>query len=206
MAPKSGERGLPQAMFGMDQMIAVHRRNLEALMTASRVMAEGMQQCAERQFHLARETAGEMLSGMGAPAVDRKGELDLTGQMERVRTTYERLLEQMKEIQEIFMKAHAEAMQVLYGSFTDSVLETGQTAERAHKAMQEAVKEVEARVAEMTHAVEAAGKAAVEPLAEAAETAAKSAAKTASTLGRAVEDNGPANAGTRRPARRSSGN
>ncbi|TVQ38539.1 MAG: phasin family protein [Geminicoccaceae bacterium] len=95
-----------------EALMATHRRNLEAMTSASQILADGMKTLAQRQAEImqARMSAfGQKVES----SVKAKEVAPVDGQIDEVKAAYEQMLADTKELVEIVAKAQTEALQVV---------------------------------------------------------------------------------------------
>jgi hypothetical protein len=98
--------------FDPEALLAAQRRNVEALTSAGKIVAEGMRSYAERQVSLMqdgmRHLWGEIQTrGSATPATSS------SDQPARMRAAFERVLAQVQELSQVLLKAQSEALAVL---------------------------------------------------------------------------------------------
>ncbi|MFW5832961.1 MAG: phasin family protein [Pseudomonadota bacterium] len=100
------------ANLDAEALMATHRRNLEAMTSASQILADGFKTLAQRQAEImqARMSAfGQKVEhSVKAPEV-----APVDGQIDEAKQAYEQMLADTKELMEIVTKAQVEAMQVV---------------------------------------------------------------------------------------------
>jgi phasin family protein len=108
-------------MFDMTTLLAVQRRNIEAMTAANRVVVEGAQAVIRRNFEImqqAMEGASKSLQAM--PDLECPQER-ATRQTEAAINAYDEATGNVRELREIIQHASTEAMEVLSKRYADAV-------------------------------------------------------------------------------------
>lgn len=97
----------------METIIAVQRRNVEALTSANQLALEGVQAVVRRQMDIMRQSLEEMSSMatelMGATTPEAR----LAKQAELTRESFERTVARLKELSDMIAKSNADAVDVI---------------------------------------------------------------------------------------------
>ena len=106
---------MPQ-LKGLDAetVMAVQRRNIDAMQNAGQILADGARTVAQRQSEMVQARMSEMSAQaetMMRPDAYKAGEF--TAPIEQAKTSYERMLTDARELMEIMTKAQTDAMQVV---------------------------------------------------------------------------------------------
>jgi hypothetical protein len=102
----------PSATFDSEALVAVQRRNVEALTSAGKIVAAGMRTYADRQASMMREGLHTLWSEL---QTDGRALMtgEPSGQQARVRAAFDQVLGQVQELSQGLLKAQSEAMAVL---------------------------------------------------------------------------------------------
>lgn len=93
------------ALPGAEALIAAHRRNFEALSAANRIALEGAQAVAKRNLEIMQHTMTEMTETMRALAA-----ADAPQAADRLKTAYERSVQNFREVSDLIQRANGEAI------------------------------------------------------------------------------------------------
>ena len=107
-------------MFDMATLLAAQRRNIEAITVANRVVVEGAQAVARRNFEIMQRTIdgiSERVLTTANPECPRDRAMR---QVETAIKTYEDTTATMRELGEMIQHANTEAMEVLTRRFTEA--------------------------------------------------------------------------------------
>ena len=98
--------------FDPKALLAAQQRNVEALTSAGKIVAEGMRTYAERQVSLMqdgmRNLWGEILTRGSATAAANPAD-----QLARMRAAFDRVMTQVQELSQVLLKAQSDALAVL---------------------------------------------------------------------------------------------
>jgi Phasin protein len=98
--------------FDPEALLAAQRRNVEALTSAGKIVADGMRTYAERQVSLMqdgmRNLWGEIQTKGSATAPANPAD-----QLARMRAAFDRVLAQVQELSQVLLKAQSDALAVL---------------------------------------------------------------------------------------------
>jgi hypothetical protein len=101
-----------QGTFDPEALLATQRRNVEALTSAGKIVADGMRTYAERQVSLVQEAMrdlwGEIQTKDSATSAANPSD-----QLARMRAAFDRVLSQVEELSQLLLKAQGEALAVL---------------------------------------------------------------------------------------------
>ena len=109
-------------MVDVQALAAAQRRNLEALSAANRVALEGAQAIARRHMEILQQSMAEMteaVRGVSSPNTDPSSRA--AHQADMVKATYERAVNNMKELADLIQKSNAEALTVLNKRFSEAM-------------------------------------------------------------------------------------
>ena len=141
--------------FDPEALLAVQRRNVEALTSAGKIVAEGMRTYAERQVSLMqdgmRNLWGEIQTRGSATAAASPSD-----QLTRMRAAFDRVLGQVQELSQVLLKAQSDALAVLNDAAVANAQALGGAApnfaemqKTVTEAMQNVSRQVTAAVEEM---------------------------------------------------------
>ncbi len=107
----------------VEAMMATQRKNIEALTQANKLAFEGMQAVVRRQTDVLRqmleETSGMMSEVMSASSPEDR----VAKQADLAKTTFEKVLANMKELAEMMQKSNIEAADVINRRISESLEE-----------------------------------------------------------------------------------
>ena len=143
------------SQFDPEALLAAQRRNVEALTSAGKIVAEGMRTYTERQVSLMqdgmRNLWGEIQTRGSATAAASPSD-----QLARMRAAFDRVLAQVQELSQVLLKAQSDALVVLNDAAVANVQALGGVAPNfadMHKtvteAMQNTSRQVTAAIEEM---------------------------------------------------------
>ena len=141
--------------FDPKALLAVQQRNVEALTSAGKIVAEGMRTYAERQVSLMqdgmRNLWGEIQTKGSATAAANPAD-----QLARMRAAFDRVLAQVQELSQVLLKAQSDALAVLNDAAVANAQALGGAApnfaemqKTVTEAMQNVSRQVTAAVEEM---------------------------------------------------------
>ena len=105
------ESGLPGA--DLDAMLASQKKNIEALVSAGQVVAEGYQAVAQRQSEIVRTAMGEAQAKVDAAKMPGTMNEQLAGQTELLKSGIEQVIRNLRESSELVQKSRTEALEIL---------------------------------------------------------------------------------------------
>lgn len=95
-----------------EAMMAAQRRNMEALTSASQILADGVKTFAQRQTEIFQARMSSFGQTVEA-AIKAKEPAAVDGSLDAAKRAYEQMVADAKELVEIVTKAQMEAMQVM---------------------------------------------------------------------------------------------
>jgi phasin family protein len=107
-------------MFDMTALLAAHRRNMEAISAANRVVREGAQAVVRRHLEIMQEAVdgiSERMQAVGNPECPRDRAMRQT---ETAINAYENATANIRELGEMIQHTNTEAMEVLGKRFTEA--------------------------------------------------------------------------------------
>jgi phasin family protein len=107
----------------IDSVMAVGRRNIEALSEANKLAAEGFQAVARRQAEIVREAVTDFQSTVKDLLANRSAEGLPQRQAELAKKSFEAAVANARELAEITSKANAEVFEVINKRFVESIEE-----------------------------------------------------------------------------------
>jgi phasin family protein len=107
--------------FDVDAILAAQKKNVEAMVGANQIVAEGFQAIAKRQLEVAQTTAQETQARMtdlmgGTAPEERKAK-----QAELVKSGIEQASQSMREVSEVLGKSQTEAFALIKRRMDESV-------------------------------------------------------------------------------------
>ncbi len=105
------ESGFPGA--DLDAMLASQKKNIEALVSAGQVVAEGYQAVAQRQSEIVRTAMGEAQAKVDAAKMPGTMNEQLAGQTELLKSGIEQVIRNLRESSELVQKSRTEALEIL---------------------------------------------------------------------------------------------
>lgn len=96
-----------------DQAMAIQRKNMEALVAANQLAAEGFQTVARRQAEILRESVEDFTSGLKELMRSGSPEANAAKQAEVAKRAFERAMSNFRELAELATKSNSEAMDLL---------------------------------------------------------------------------------------------
>ena len=97
----------------MDQMMATHRKNMEAFTAANQLAAEGFQAVAKRQTEIMKEGLEEFAVAMKDMMAQGSPEANASKHADYTKHAVERALSNVRELSEMVAKSNTEALDVL---------------------------------------------------------------------------------------------
>lgn len=143
-------------MFDPEALLAAQRRNYEALTSAGRIVAEGMQTYAQRQAAMMQDAMRNLWGEMETRSRSPQAAADPADQLARMRGAFEKVMAQVRELTQLLIKTQSEAMNVLNACAAANLEALGGMApdlanlqKMATEAMQNATRQTTAAVEEM---------------------------------------------------------
>lgn len=142
---KSGAAGFdPMKLFDLEKMMSdmrvpgmdpaslmeAQRKNIDALIQANRVAAEGIQALADRQREIFREHMEQMQQFMRDAISADTPEANAARQAELVKVAFEKALVNMRELAELASKSQGEALEIVNKRMVANLEEFRQVAEK----------------------------------------------------------------------------
>ena len=106
--------------FDVESLIALQRKNLEAVTQANQLAVEGVQAVARRQVEIARQTVDDASAAFRDIVQPAAPEERFAKNAELAKQAFEKTLANAKELAELVAKANAEAFNVLTKRVTES--------------------------------------------------------------------------------------
>ena len=101
----------------MEQFIAAHQKNIQAITDANKVAAEGMQKIFQHQANLLQQTMAEFQNS-GAPMTSTKSNQE---QADALKQAFEKALGNMREMAEMATASQTEAFKIVQKRYEDSL-------------------------------------------------------------------------------------
>lgn len=114
----------------LETVLAVQRRNIEALTTANRVAMEGAQAVARRNMEIVQSTMadfGESMKSLTTTDPTARA----ARQAEMLKSTYERAVSNLRELSDLIQRSNAEAVELLNKRFSEAMDEVKRLTEKA---------------------------------------------------------------------------
>ena len=108
-------------MPDMEALLSAHRRNLETLTTANRVALEGAQAVARRHMEIVQQNMTELTEGMRQLTSNEPPQAKAARQAEILKSSYERAVNNMRELSDLIQRSNGEALSVLNKRFTEAM-------------------------------------------------------------------------------------
>ena len=105
------DAGIPGA--DIEAVLASHKRNVEALVSAGQVVAEGYQAAARRQMETLHSAAGAARSQFGPGAFDGDAMTHLERQATLLQSEMKQAIETLQESVKLVQKSQVEALDIL---------------------------------------------------------------------------------------------
>lgn len=105
--------------FDVEAMLAMQRKNVEALTQANQLAVEGVQAVARRQAEIAREAVEEASNATRELFQSKSPEDRLAKQAELAKLVIEKAVSNIRELTEIVSKANADAFGVINKRVTE---------------------------------------------------------------------------------------
>jgi phasin family protein len=105
----------------MEKVVAVQRKNVEALTSANQTALEGIQAIAKRQSEILRSIIEESNNAMKAMMEQGSPEEKMSKQADLLKTSFEKTLGHMRELSEMVAKSNREAFDVINSRVTESL-------------------------------------------------------------------------------------
>ena len=108
---------------GMEDLLAVQKRNMDALSAANRIALEGAQTVAKRHMEIMQQTMAELGDTMRALSSADSPQDKAATQAELLKKAYERAVANTKEMSDLIQRANGEAVDQLNQRFTEAMEE-----------------------------------------------------------------------------------
>ncbi len=102
---------LPQV--DVEALVAAQRKNIETLSTANKLALEGMQAVAKRHMEIMQQSLADMTEAMKAIAAAEAPQAKAAKQAELLKTTYEKAMQNIRELQDMIQKMSGDTLTVL---------------------------------------------------------------------------------------------
>lgn len=109
--------------FDMNAMFAGQRKNIEALTSANKAAAEGMQKVAERQAEILQDSLDEATKAFNVIGKTATAKDAASKQAELFQGAFTKALANMQELADMVTKSNAEATEVVNARLTESLAE-----------------------------------------------------------------------------------
>jgi len=105
----------------VEAILAAQKKNVEAMIGANQIVAEGYQAVAKRQIELAQTTLQETQARVTDLMTDTSPEGRMAKQAEMVKTGIEQASQSMHEVSEVLRKSQTEAFALIKRRMDESV-------------------------------------------------------------------------------------
>ena len=109
------------ALADVEQRVAAHRRNLEALSAVNKDALEGAQAVARPHMEILQQSMSEMTQAMQSVAGAQDPQAGASKQAEMLKSAYERAVGNMREVADLIQKSNTEALSLLNQRFTEAM-------------------------------------------------------------------------------------
>lgn len=120
---------LPQV--DVEALIAAQRRNIETLSTANKLALEGMQAVAKRNMEIMQQALADLTEAMKAIAAADAPQAKAAKQAELLKTTYEKAMQNIRELQDMVQKMSGDTLNVLNRRVSEALDEVKAMMEKA---------------------------------------------------------------------------
>ena len=107
----------------IEALMAVQKRNMEALSAANRIALEGAQAVAQRHMELMQQTMSEVGETMKALSAGDGPQAKAATQTDLLKRAYERAVANTKEMSDLIQRANGEAVEQLNHRFVEAMEE-----------------------------------------------------------------------------------
>ena len=111
--------------IGLDQVVAIGKRNMEACSEAASCLTEGLQTVARRQADIARKSVENLLKTSKDMLVNGSPEINTAKQAEFAKSLIEQSVNNIREVSELCTKSSMEAFDVFSRRTTENFEEIG---------------------------------------------------------------------------------
>jgi phasin family protein len=120
---------LPQV--DVEALVAAQRKNIETLSTANRLALEGMQAVAKRNMEIMQQALADLTEAMQAIAAADTPQAKAAKQAELLKSTYEKAMQNMRELQDMIQKMSGDTLGVLNRRVSEALDEVKGMMEKA---------------------------------------------------------------------------
>ena len=106
---------------GMEALLAVQKRNMEAFSAANRIAIEGAQTVARRHMEIMQQTMAELGETMRAMTSTEAPQAKAATQTELLKRAYEHAVANTKEMGDLIQHANSEALEQLNHRFVEAM-------------------------------------------------------------------------------------
>jgi len=106
--------------FDPTPFVEAQRRNIEAIVNANRIAAEGVQAVMRRQADILRQTMEESMATMRQLSEAGAPEDKAVQQLQTAKAAFEKTLQNLRELAEMTAKSNGEAMDLINKRLTES--------------------------------------------------------------------------------------
>ena len=112
---------MPAMMPGMEQVMNLYRRNMEALSEANRVALEGAQAVARRHMEIMQGTMAELTEQMRGVSPGEGPQARAAKQAELLKRAYEKAVANLRELGDLVQRSNNEAIETLNRRFSEAM-------------------------------------------------------------------------------------
>jgi len=120
-------------------MFAAGRRNVEVLADANKVLSEGAQAVAKRQFEIAQANAEKALDLVKEIASSKDPKEAAAKQADSIKGLFEKTVADANELVELASKSNTKAYEIVGKQVSENIKEISKTASKVKKATEETV-------------------------------------------------------------------
>jgi phasin family protein len=120
---------LPQV--DVEALVAAQRKNIETLSTANKLALEGMQAVAKRNMEIMQQALADLTEAMKAIAAAEPPHAKAAKQAELLKATYEKAMQNIRELQDMIQKMSADTLGVLNRRISEALDEVKAMMEKA---------------------------------------------------------------------------
>lgn len=117
----------------LDDLLAAHRKNVEALTTANQLAVEGLQTAFQRQGEIIQQIVSESSTIARDLLAEGTPEDKAIAHAERVKKSYETTLSNLKELSDIVANANQEAADVINKRVAETLTEVKKSIQKNTK-------------------------------------------------------------------------
>lgn len=116
--------------FDMEAMVSAHQKNVSALVEANKAVMAGYQELYKRQVSLVEESLAKAKDQILEMQSQPMSSDQLTKNLESVKSAFDRISTDIRELAELAQQANAQAFEIVKGRFEEAVGEFRKAAEK----------------------------------------------------------------------------